>query len=142
MNTKSRNLSPAEYFEALQKEYLLCIFRKKIYFNPADKAYYDRVAGQKKNKIEEIASRNGLDSIFNSTTKLEEINSIVFDKNKKPIEFETEKDFENYYLPKQSFSYKGSIFVLEYLLESRNSGFFVGKKEKKEIQFSEVYRIF
>ena len=45
---KTRNLSVAEYFHVIQKEYLIAEFRKKIYYNPKDKNYYQRVMNHKK----------------------------------------------------------------------------------------------
>ena len=70
---KTRNLSVAEYFLVIQKEYLIAEFRKKIYYNPKDKAYYQRVMTYKAKKINDIAKRNRLDSILNSSSKLEEV---------------------------------------------------------------------
>ena len=61
---KTRNLSVAEYFLVIQKEYLIAEFRKKIYYNPKDKAYYQRVMTHKAKKINDIAKRNRLDSIL------------------------------------------------------------------------------
>ena len=40
---KTRNLSVAEYYAVIQREYLIAEFRKKIYYNPKDKNYYQRV---------------------------------------------------------------------------------------------------
>ena len=73
MDKKNRNLSVAEYFLIIQKEYLIAEFRKKIYFSKNDKIYYQRVMDGKKNKINDIAKRNRLDSIFNNSEKMEEI---------------------------------------------------------------------
>jgi hypothetical protein len=39
MNKKNRNLSVAEYFLIIQKEYLIAEFRKKIYFSKNDKLW-------------------------------------------------------------------------------------------------------
>ena len=36
---KSRNLSVVGYFEAIQKEYLIADFRRKIYYSVKDKQY-------------------------------------------------------------------------------------------------------
>ena len=51
---KTRNLSVAEYFLVIQKEYLIAEFRKKIYFSKNDKNYYQRVMNGKREKIEMI----------------------------------------------------------------------------------------
>ena len=73
MDKKNRNLSVAEYFLIIQKEYLIAEFRKKIYFSKNDKIYYQRVMDGKKNKINDIAKRNRLDSIFNNSENLAEL---------------------------------------------------------------------
>jgi len=61
---KSRDLSIFEYFEQLQIEYICAELRKRIYPVVKDKKYYKRVMEQKKIKIDDIASRNDLVSIF------------------------------------------------------------------------------
>ena len=40
---KTRNLSVAEYFLQIQKEYLIADFRRKIYYSSKDKAYWTKV---------------------------------------------------------------------------------------------------
>ena len=66
MNNNSRSLSVAEYFHVIQREYLMAEFRRKIYFSPKDKRYFSRVMEFKREKIEDIAKRNQLMSIFTS----------------------------------------------------------------------------
>jgi hypothetical protein len=61
---KTRNLTIYEFFEALQLEYIVLELRKKIYPSLSDQEYYRRVMEQKKEKIEDIASKNYLPSIF------------------------------------------------------------------------------
>lgn len=39
METQNRELSVAEYFIQIQKEYLIARFRSKIYFSPKNKRY-------------------------------------------------------------------------------------------------------
>lgn len=62
---KTRHLTMTAYFEQLQLEYIVAELRKKIYPKIKDKNYYQRVAEQKRNNIEDIASRNKIPSIFN-----------------------------------------------------------------------------
>lgn len=62
---KTRDLTIYKYFETLQLEYIVTELRKKIYPSLSDQDYYQRVMDQKKEKIEDIASRNNLLSIFN-----------------------------------------------------------------------------
>lgn len=112
-HTKTRNLSVAEYFLQLQKEYLTAEFRRKIYFNPKDKAYYQKVMGFKKEKIESIAKRNRLKSIFNDNVTLSEIQRELFTLDGKPKFEMTDIDRKNYYATGNEFSYKGEIWTLD-----------------------------
>jgi hypothetical protein len=61
---KTRNLSIFEFFEQLQLEYIVLELRKKIYPSLADQEYYERVMIQKREKINDIALKNYLPSIF------------------------------------------------------------------------------
>lgn len=113
MEQKTRNLSAAEYFLVIQKEYLLAEFRRRIYYSPKDKAYYQRVMEHKAQKIKDIAKRNCLDTIFDNPRKLEEIRNELFDEMGKPKFEMTVSDIENYFAPGNEFSYKRSIYVLK-----------------------------
>lgn len=108
---KSRNLSPAEYFEQIQKEYLMAEFRHKIYYSPNDKRYYQRVMNFKKEKIEELSVQNNLKNIFNDKETLNTFKALIF-TNGFPIEY-LEKDEEMYFTPNNSFSYNGDIYILK-----------------------------
>lgn len=65
MTKKTRNLSLFEYLEALQLEYINAELRKKIYPIIKDKKFYTRTMSYKREKIEDIAGRNKLPTIFN-----------------------------------------------------------------------------
>lgn len=110
---KTRNLSVAEYFVQIQLEYLIADFKRKIYFNPKDKAYWTKVCNYKKEKIEEIATRSHLNTIFSSQVKMTEFRNKIFDKNNKPTFPMSEKDWNNYYMSGNEFSYDGEIYILE-----------------------------
>ena len=112
---KTRNLSIAEYFLQLQREYLIADFRRKIYFNPKDKSYYQKVMGYKKEKIESIAKRNRLKNIFDDESTLEEVKKELFTADGKPKFDMNESDIENYYATGNEFSYKGKIWTLDYI---------------------------
>lgn len=140
MSQKTRNLSVAEYFLAIQREYLIADFRRKIYFNPHDKSYYTRVMKYKAEKIDEISNRNNLESILTNKEKMSEMRNELFDKNGRPKFEMSEIDLLNYYAVGNDFSYKGNIYVLESICEDgklklqNNSGFLC-------IEKSEVCRI-
>lgn len=110
---KTRNLSVAEYYNIIQCEYLIAEFRKKIYYNPKDKHYYQRVMKHKAEKINDIAKRNHLDSIFNSVAKMEEVRAELFDVLGRPRFNMSQTDIENYYAAGNEFSYKGEIWILD-----------------------------
>ena len=100
----NRNLSVAEYFIQIQREYLIDIFRSKIYINSKDRAYWKKVVEFKKEKIETISLRNSLKSILNDKYKYREFCNELFDKNNKPKFELTETDLENYYSIGSEFS--------------------------------------
>lgn len=114
---KTRNLSVAEYFLQVQKEYLIADFRRKIYFSPKNKAYWTKVCGYKKQRIENISKRNNLNSIFNSESKMNELRNVLFDRNGKPKFEMTVDDLNNYYSNGNEFSYKGEIYILDQVTE-------------------------
>ena len=70
-----------------------------------------------KKKINDIASRNRLDSILNNSERMEEMRGELFDKLGKP-KFEMNKtDLENYYAIGNDFSFRGDIWILDQINE-------------------------
>ena len=132
MNKKNRNLSVAEYFLIIQKEYLIAEFRKKIYFSKNDKIYYQRVMDGKKNKINDIAKRNRLDSIFNNSEKMEEMRAELFDKLGKPKFEMSPTDIENYYASGNEFSFRGDIWILDQIKEDGTLTLYSAKLQQYE----------
>lgn len=132
MEQKTRNLSVSEYFLVIQKEYLIAEFRKKIYYNPKDKAYYQRVMEHKAKKINDIAKRNRLDSILNNSEKLEEVRSELFDKLGKPKFELTEIDIENYYAIGNEFSFRGGVWILDQIKEDGTLTLYSAKLQEYE----------
>lgn len=129
---KTRNLSVAEYFLAIQKEYLIAEFRKKIYFSPNDKSYYQKVMNYKAEKINDIANRNRLDSILNNSERMEEMMGELFDKLGKP-KFEMNKtDLENYYAIGNDFSFRGDIWILDQINEDETLILYSAKLQEYE----------
>lgn len=69
MSIKTKNQSLLSFFESLQKEYIIAELRAKIYPSKKDRAYYrNRVMKGKREKIEAIANRNKIESIFTSAS--------------------------------------------------------------------------
>jgi len=108
-----KNLSAAEYFIVVQKEYIISEFRKKIYYSKNDKIYYQRVMDGKRKKINDIARRNNLDSIFNNKDIMNQLRQELFNEKGKPIFSLNETDINNYYSTGNEFSYKGDIWILD-----------------------------
>jgi hypothetical protein len=73
---KSRDISILDYFNTLQHEYFCAELRSKIYTKQSDKDYWKTIMEHKKNKIEDIAIRNKLKSIFSNNNEYQK----VFDK--------------------------------------------------------------
>ena len=132
MDKKNRNLSVAEYFLIIQKEYLIAEFRKKIYFSKNDKIYYQRVMDGKKNKINDIAKRNRLDSIFNNSEKMEEMRAELFDKLGKPKFEMSPTDIENDYASGNEFSFRGDIWILDQIKEDGTLTLYSAKLQQYE----------
>ena len=61
----NNKLSLYQLYIKLQNEYLVCLLRSRIYPLDRHKSYWANVAEKKKEKIEDIAIRNALKSIFN-----------------------------------------------------------------------------
>ena len=129
---KTRNLSVAEYFHVIQKEYLIAEFRKKIYYNPKDKNYYQRVMNHKKKKIQDIARRNNLASIFNSDRKMSEIHSEIFDRLGNSKFNMSDTDIENYYATGNEFSFHGEVWILDQINSDGSLTIYSPKKQEYE----------
>ncbi len=113
MNKIVKNLSIGAYYAQIQREYLIAEFRKKIYYSPKNKKYYERIMNFKKEKINDISQRNNLNSIFNSADLMTEVKNELFDHNNKPIFRMTDEDMINYYSKGAEFSFAGKIWILE-----------------------------
>lgn len=138
----TRNLSAAEYFLTIQREYLIAEFRKKIYYSPKDKAYYKRVMKYKADKINDIANRNRLSSILNDNARMKEVRSELFDLTGKPKFEMTELDLENYYATGNEFSYRGEVWLLDQVNHDGSLTLYSVKKECYETaQKEDVCRI-
>jgi hypothetical protein len=104
--SKTRHLSIYEFLEILQLEYLTVELRRKIYPKQKDKAYYTKVMLHKKQKIQDIAVRNVLPSLFTSPEIKQALYRRLFQEKGLPnFVYRDEKDkqalhhldVENYY---------------------------------------------
>lgn len=94
---KERNLSTLDYYDLMQKEYIIAEIRRKIYFSPKDKKYYQKVLDYKKNVIEEISVRNSLNSIFNDEILMKKYRDMIYPIKGLPRFELTLLDKVNYY---------------------------------------------
>lgn len=139
---KTRNLSVAEYFLQIQKEYLIADFRRRVYFSPKDKSYWSKVCGYKETRINKIANRNKLNSIFNSENKMNELRAELFDHNGKPKWDFSPADIENYYSNGNEFCYQGEIYILDQVnIDGTLTLYSPDKEEYISVSKSEVSRI-
>lgn len=64
--SKSRDISPYDFLQALQKEYICLEIRWKIYVNRADRDYFKNKMKEKEKSITMLAQKNRLKCIFTS----------------------------------------------------------------------------
>lgn len=139
---KTRNLSVAEYYQQVQKEYLIADFRRKVYFSPKDKEYWKRVVAYKEKRIKDISERNGLKSILNDKEKYAELKSMLFDSKGKPKFELTKDDVRNYYSVGNEFGYNGDIYILDqFTADGKLTLYSVQKEEYVEVDQADVWRI-
>jgi len=122
--TPKKNLSYFEYYDKLQREYLLFELRKKIYPSIKDKKYFEKVLSFKKKKILDLSARNQFPSIFSDEQY----------KNKFYIEFYPKIGFPNFFYRDENdeeiFKEKDFSF---YYLEGSEVKFILGEEVKFRI---------
>jgi hypothetical protein len=139
---KTRNLSVAEYFIQIQREYLIADFRRRVYFSPKDKSFWAKVCGYKEAIINKIAKRNKLNSILNSEEKLSELRAELFDENGKPKWDLSPADIINYYSVGNEFCFNGEIYILDQVnIDGTLTLYSQSKQEYISVSKSDVCRI-
>ena len=128
MNEKTRDLTIYKYFEQLQKEYIVIELRKKIYPSLNDQKYYERVMKQKKEKIDDIAERNTLMSIFN---------------DKKTKKYYYSQIYPSFGMP--NFLYKDDEHEMKYGVLDKKYYYFPGSEVKitidGEMKVGKIYNV-
>jgi len=95
--SKTRHLSIYEFFEVLQLEYLTAELRRKIYSKQKDREYYTKVMEWKRRKINDIAVRNSLPSLFtDDTTKQTLYQKLYNEKGLPNFVYRDDKDREQF----------------------------------------------
>lgn len=155
---KTRDLSYFKYFEQLQLEYIQAEVRKKIYPSPSDKCYYEKVMKGKKEKINDLAIRNSLKSIFNDNNLKIEKYKLFFNetglpnffyKNKEDKEIIGDKDIRNYYMVESEVKVKdlnnnekiGKIYSVSFSTKTANIEFEENKETLNIFDLDKITRI-
>jgi len=105
MTQKSRHQSLYDFLECLQLEYVTVELRSKIYPSISDKKYYKKVMGYKLEKVEDIALRNDLPTIFNNDEKRREIYEMVYTKFGAPTFSYKDNDDKNKFVETDLLNY-------------------------------------
>lgn len=151
---KTRDLTVFEFFEQLQLEYIVLELRRKIYPSLTDKDYYHRVMEQKKEKIQDIGSKNYLPSIFTDKNIKNHKYSQVYvpfgmpnffykDENHKQKYAVLDKKY--YYLPESEvrFSIDGEIRIgkINSVDFIKNNANIISEKEMYIVNLDHISRI-
>ena len=75
-STKTRDISIYTFFEKLQEEWVVAELRYKIYPKKKDREFWKKVMEGKKEKINNIADRNAIPSIFSNN----EIKQVLYQR--------------------------------------------------------------
>jgi hypothetical protein len=90
---KNRDLSPLELFNALQEEWFLAYLRYRIYADKKQKFYNKKLMTFKEEKINDIAAKNRLDTIFTSSeVKLRVRNKVFGERGFPDIRYKNNAD--------------------------------------------------
>ena len=104
---KDRHLSPLDYLDVLQVEYLMNKLKHDIYPSPRDRSYYKKVMGHKKERIEGISAVNNLPNIFKDADLYEEYRLKVYPTQGLPVIKLTADEIAYYYTPQQDVRVNG-----------------------------------
>jgi hypothetical protein len=140
---KSRNLSKSEYFDAVQREYIIADFKRRFYSKTKDKEYYAKVARFKAEKINDIANRNNLLSVLNSEQKYQAVRKELINDANQPLFSMSEADLFNYYRSGCEVAYQGEIWILDSTTPDYKTAMIYDKNTKveKTVNICEISRI-
>ena len=82
---KSRYLTPFQYFETIQLEYICADLRSKIYIKKQDRDFWKKVSEGKRVTIEKISDRNHLPNIFTDSDLLSSLERRIYRDETYPI---------------------------------------------------------
>ena len=138
---KSRNLSKSEYFDAIQREYIIADFKRRFYSKTKDKEYYAKVARFKAEKINDIANRNNLISVLNDEQKYKEVRKTLINELNQPLFEMSDIDLLNYYRVGCEFVHEREVWILK---ETDMKRAIIYKKDiniQKDVSIDEIARV-
>lgn len=138
---KDRHISILDFFKILQQEYLYFELKVKIYPSSKDKEYFKEVMEYKKNKIKDIATKNSLETLFDSEENMMKARNTFFDKNGNPNRL-GKRDLYFYYKLGSDFSYEGEgVKIRRYNLDEREASIELPSGELETVSFDSISRI-
>lgn len=138
---KSRNLSKSEYFDAIQREYIIADFKCRFYNKTKDKEYYAKVARFKAEKINDIANRNNLISVINDEQKYKEVRKTLINELNQPLFEMSDIDLLNYYREGCEFVHEREIWILKKTDMKRAVICKKGSNTQKDVLIDEIARV-
>ena len=82
---KTRHIPISLYIDCLQKEVIQALIRSKIYPKREDRLFWENVFSGKRKKIENLCSKNGINSMFDDEEKFEKIKNEVLPQSGLPL---------------------------------------------------------
>ncbi len=138
---KSRNLSKSEYFDAIQREYIIADFKRRFYSKTKDKEYYAKVARFKAEKINDIANRNNLISVINDEQKYKEVRRTLINELNQPLFEMSDIDLLNYYREGCEFVHEREVWILKGTDMKRAVIYKKGSNIQKDVSIDEIARV-
>lgn len=138
---KSRNLSKSEYFDAIQREYIIADFKRRFYSKTKDKEYYAKVARFKAEKINDIANRNNLISVINDEQKYKEVRKTLINELNQPLFEMSDIDLLNYYREGCEFVYEREVWILKGTDMKSAVIYKKGSNIQKDVPIDEIARV-
>lgn len=138
---KNRNLSKSEYFDVIQREYIIADFKRRFYNKTKDKEYYAKVARFKAEKINDIANRNNLISVINDEQKYLEVRKTLINELNQPLFEMSDIDLLNYYCEGCEFVHEREIWILKTTDLKRAVIYKKDSNVQKDVSINEIARV-
>jgi len=140
LREKDRDISILDYFNVLQQEYLYFELKTKVYPSHKDKAHFRKVMELKRSKIEDIADKNRLTSMFNDDEKMSVQRSEFYNDGGIPKQLGN-RDWYYYYKLGSDFSYQGKGVKLFSYDRPNQTAVVIEDDDEKLVDITEIARI-